>query len=220
VFKRLTEYTRSDKLFALQIILAYLFAGAQITKLFRNTGGMTVTWMLFADVFILLNLWLAMKAHREVKSRDTWQARAIYLNWAVLGTFMALQGLILCPWTRADSIVSTFITIGAAGIISWAYSQQRKLDDPVVRGLLIGIFRVVPHCYIIYCISRAGSGSGYAGIAVLAANLTASLRIVTLGISVYHSGWNRNVTAQLVSECANEGSWLCVTGVWLYYLLH
>lgn len=91
------------------------------------------------------------------------------------------------------------------------------LADPVIRGMLIGLFRVVPHLFMVYCIFHAGSGHGVAAKTVLAANITALARIVTLYLSGRKSQWENGVRSLLLAESANEASWLVTTLMWYVY---
>lgn len=214
--KTFSRISGGDILFVLQIVLAYFFALPQVLRMFENTQGVTINWMLCADVFIILNLWLAIGTHKRQDTRESWQTMVIYLNWALLATLMVFVSFAKCDWTRKDSVIALFVGIAAMGVVAWAKAQGKTLTDPVVRGLLVGLFRVVPHVYLSYCIVKAGGGNGLAAKSVIAANITASLRLVMLCRSGFKSGWDRNLVASLVSEIANEGTWIGVTIIWYY----
>ena len=91
------------------------------------------------------------------------------------------------------------------------------MADPVIRGILIGLFRVVPHLYLTYRVILACSSRGLAPGAVWAANITAFARIATLCIQGHKSNWDKGTKAMLLAESANEGSWLLVTLMWYIY---
>jgi hypothetical protein len=215
--RKILKFSGSDLFFAFQVVMAYFFAIPQVLKMFVDVRGMTITWLLFADVFILLNLWLTMKTHQSTKSRASFQTLFIYANWAVLVTPMVIISFIKCKWTEQDSIVSAIILATATAIITVAVMRKKSLLDPRIRGVLVGLFRMVPHLYLSYVIINAGSSGGMASKTILAANITSSARIWTIISSGRKFGWDKNMKTSLLSEIANEGSWLVVTLVWLLF---
>lgn len=197
--------------------MAWYFAIPQVMRIFVSVRGVTINWLLCADVFILLNLVLAVGSHRKLKSTASLQALCIYVNWAILLTPMVIISFLKCPWTNTDSLVASLIGVSAGVVIGFGQCMQRGIGDHVVRGLLVGLFRVVPHLYMSYCIIHAGSGDGVAAKTVFAANVTATARIITLFLAGRKSGWEHGVRASFLSELANEVSWLLTTATWLIY---
>jgi hypothetical protein len=149
------------------------------------------------------------------KTRDNFQALIIYLNWCVILIPVVSITFVKCDWTRQDSVVSSLIMTASLVVFAFSRITKRGFRDPLIRGLFVGLFRVIPHLYLTYCILHAGSGQGLAGITVFAANITAISRIITLSYSGIKSGWEKSKKASLWSEIFNEGSWLIVTAVWM-----
>lgn len=204
--------------FVFQVAMAYVFAIPQLFRLFEDVRGVTINWLLLADLFVVFNLILTFGTHRKVRSRDTLQTLIIYANWVILVTPMVVVTFFRCNWTGKDTLVATLVATSATLVVAWACSTGRSLrEDPLVKGLLVGLFRVVPHLYLVYCIVRDQSGSGLAAKAVIAANITATARIITLISSGRKSGWEKRLVSSLISEIANEGSWLLVTVFWFFY---
>ena len=207
----------TDWFFAFQIAMAYIFAIPQLFRMFEDVRGVTITWLLFALIFVVLNLELAWSTHHKAQTRATFQTLCIYGNWVLLLGPMVAIAFAKCVWTRQDSVVSSFIGVAAIAVMLWGRVTKRGAADPFLRGLLVGLFRVVPHLYLVGCIVYAGSASGIPLKTIVAANITATARIITLVLSGRESGWGKGMKASLVSEIANEGSWLLVTATWLMY---
>lgn len=207
----------SDLFFAFQIVMAYFFAIPQVMRMFVDVRGVTITWLLFAGVFVALNLWLSAKSYRTTRSRTGFQTLAIYTNWTVLVTILVIISFMKCTWTEQDSLVSSLIIVAAVAVTIGAIMSKKSLADPSVRGLLVGLFRMVPHLYLSYVIIHAGSAGGVASKTIVAANITASARIFTLVSAGRKSGWDKSMKASLFSELTNEGSWLVVTLVWFLF---
>lgn len=207
----------ADSLFVFQIVMAWFFTIPQCLRFFESTEGVTINWFLCAYIFIALNLYLSYGTYRRVKSRETLQAFLIYLNWGFLGLALLTISFLRCSWINVDTYIFSAVIILSGIVIVVGYAKGRNINDPTVKGLLVGLFRVVPHLYMSWCIIQAGSGDGIATKAIWAANITASTRIVTLVFSGRKAKWEKGVVASLLSEIANESSWILVTVVWLIY---
>lgn len=215
---KLFRPTGSDLFAAFQVFMAYYFAVPQVQRMFVSVQGVTINWLLCAMIFIALNLVLAIDSYRKVRSRSTLQALVIYANWIVLLVPMVAITFIKCAWTKQDSFIFVLIMASAIAVVVWGKSNGRSLTDPIIRGLLIGLFRVVPHLFMAYCIFNAESGHGIATKTVIAANVTALARITTLYLSGRKTQWKeKGVRAMLLAEPANEASWLVTTLMWYVY---
>lgn len=215
--KELLSWLRKNWFFLFQVVMAYVFAIPQLVRLFETTKGVTITWLLLADCFVILNFLLTLGSYRRSRNAEAFQALVIYGNWVVLVTSMVTIMFIKVTWTNQDWLVTSLVAMSAILVMLWAEATKRGIKDPLVRGILVGLFRVVPHFYLCYCILLAGSGSGIPWKTVVAANVTAMARIVTLYLSGCKTGWERGVKASFLSEVANESSWMLVTVVWLLH---
>ena len=215
---KLSRITGGDAFAAFQILMAYYFAIPQVERMFMSVQGVTINWLLCALMFIVLNLFLSVGSYKKTHDRSTLQAIVIYANWTVLLIPMVIITFLKCKWTFQDSLIFSLVTMSAIVVVVWGKINERGFRDPIVRGLLVGLFRVVPHLYMAYCIFHAGSGHGIAAKTVFAANVTAMARILTLYLSGHKSHWEKGVKASFLSECANEGSWLVTSLVWYVYI--
>jgi len=164
------------------------------------------------------HLFLSIGSYRKVASRSTMQALVIYVNWVVLLVPMVTIAFLKCVWTGQDSLIFSLIVASAIAVVMWGKFNGRGLADPIIRGMLVGLFRVVPHLFMAYCIFSVGSGHGIAAKTVFAANITALARITTLYLSGRNSQWKeKGVRAILLAESANEASWMVTTIVWYIY---
>lgn len=213
--KQSLRVSGNDLFFAFQVVMAYFFALPQVFKMFESVQGVTINWLLCADLFVILNLYLMVGVHKKSRSRQSLQTLLIYANWVVLVTPMVIITFFRCAWGRQDTLVASLIAGAAIIVFSWGHFSGRGLIDPVIRGLLVGLFRVVPHLYLSYCIIQAGSGSGIATKTVVAANITATARIITLYLAGRKTGWDKGLVASILSEIGNEASWMIVTLIWL-----
>lgn len=215
----------SDWFALFQIAMAYAFAIPQIHRMSESVRGMTINWLLCAFLFIVLNLCLTVGSYVHTHDRQTLQALAIYANWFLLLIPMVTITFVKCAWTGKDTLIFSLVAASATGLAIWAKAAGRSLRDAVIRGLMVGLFRVVPHAYMCYVFVSAGRSDGIASMTVFSANVTALARIATL----YHTGsrsalsapsgrWDPGVRASFLSECANEGSWLITSAFWFAYL--
>ena len=207
----------SDSFAAFQIIWAYVFTVPQLFRMFVSTTGMTINWLLCALIFIVLNLILSISSYRKVNNRKTAQAIVIYANWVLLLIPLVTVAFIKCPWTGRDSVIFSLIMAAALSIGLWCAISKTSLTDPVVKGLFVGLFRAVPHLFMAYCIFSAGSSRGIAFVTMIAANVTALCRVTTLLMSCRETHWEKGIRASFLSECANEGSWMVTSVMWLVY---
>jgi len=209
--------TGSDVFVAFQIFMAYYFALPQAARMLDSVQGVTINWLLCAAIFTWLNLILSVGVYRKEKCRTTLQTLLIYANWTLLLIPMVTIAFIKCAWTKQDSVIFSLIMVSAVAVIWWGKRSGRAMSDPVVRGMLVGLFRVVPHLFMAYCIFDAEGSNGLAPKAVFAANVTASARIVTLYLSGRKTKWGKGVQSSFLAESANEASWLVTTALWYVY---
>jgi hypothetical protein len=215
---KLFRITGSDVFAAFQVFMAYYFTVPQVRRMFVSVQGVTINWLLCAAIFIGLCLYTSVGLYRKDASRSTLQALVIYANWAVLLIPLVTIAFLKCAWTRQDSLIFSLIMISAVAVVIWGKFNGHDLGHPIIRGMLVGLFRVVPHLFMAYCIFSVRSGHGIAVKTVMAANITALARIGTLYLSGRKSHWEKGVRALLLAESANEVSWMVTTLMWYIYL--
>lgn len=211
------KITGTDLFFAFQIVMAWFFALPQISRMFESVEGVTINWLLCGQIFMILNLYLAYRVYQKNKRKETLQTFLIYLNWVILITPVVIITFLKCHWTNEDTLIFTMVMILAALVVTIGIIQGKGISDPTVKGLLIGLFRIVPHLYLSYCIIQAGSSEGIAATSVWVANVTANARIITLILTGRKIKWEKSIIASLLSEVGCEISWVIVTIVWVIY---
>ncbi|MBT3230979.1 hypothetical protein HN358_04360 [Candidatus Uhrbacteria bacterium] len=210
---------KSDALFALQMILMVFFVGGQAHRMTQSVEGISPTWLIFGEIFCIINMSLAWLSWRDTPGRAVMQLLITHTGWTVgIGL---LVGLLLVRmsevgWGWYDTLASTVVVITIIGIFTVAWRRKLSITDPIIRGWLAGIFRGIPHFAMAYKISLVG-GDGIAAIAVWIAHATTLIRIGQLAFAVREAGWNRSLRGMAISELSNEITWIIVTIVWIFW---
>jgi hypothetical protein len=87
----------------------------------------------------------------------------------------------------------------------------------VIRGYLAVFFKGVPQLTLAVNILMVG-GAGVSVFGILTGHITICSRLGQLVMSLREAGWDRNRKGSLISEIANEGSWIVVTIAWFVML--
>ena len=205
-----------DSLFGVQILCTFLFGGSQFIRMLTTSNGVSVSWFACWQVFLVLNLVLAIRAHFNQPSRVTFQTILSYVSWVTMVTLdlgvMVWKGTGI--WNERDTATVVLATIGVIATIIIAKRKKLVINDPMVKGYLAVFFKAVPQLILAYNICLMG-GAGLACIAVITGHITILTRLGQLWFSIREAGWDRNRVGSAVSEIANETSWIIVTIVWL-----
>lgn len=206
----------TDALFALQLGCALAFGGGQTLRMLHSTTGVSLTWLAFWAVFLLINLRLSWQAHDAAPSRLTAQTLVIYLAWTSL---LALNLLVLVwhgsgQWSDIDTLTSVLALCGVGATLAAGARHGLGWRDPIVRGWLAVFFKAVPQLTLAWNLWLHG-GAGLSAISVWAGHVTICTRIGQLVYGIREAGWDRFRRGSLISEIANEGSWVVATLVWL-----
>lgn len=209
----------ADGLFLIQIIAAVGFTGTQVILMLTNTEGISLTWLAFWWVFLLINLSLSLRAHKLQPSRVTIQTVITYGTWTLI--------LALCVaiyiwrestiWTGVDTWTTGLSLSGILITLLVGYSNKLPISDPIVRGYLAVFFKAVPQLALSYHILMVG-GAGMSTFAIVSGHITISSRLGQVLMSLREAGWDRNRRGSAISEFANEGTWIIVTIAWLIVL--
>ncbi len=211
----LKKQTIADLLFGVQIVCAGVFGVSQFVRMLTTSQGVSITWFAFWLMFLVVNLVLAVRAHKAQPSRVTAQTIASYSAWTVVIT----ADLILMvskgngEWDHRDYQTVLYAGLGIAVVLLIAWFKKLEYSDPIVRGWLAVFFKAVPQLMLAYKIYSVG-GAGLSGVAVINGHITIMTRLGQLCFSIREAGWDRNRIGSAMSEMANETSWMVATIVW------
>lgn len=211
-----TKRIVADLLFGVQILFAIIFGGGQIYRMLTTGTGVSIGWFVFWEVFLLLNLILAIRAHKNQPSRVTRQALTSYVLWVVIVSASIVVMLVrkTGEWRTIDTVTGGIVALGIAVTILIARTRGVKLGDPIIKGWYAVFFKGIPQMALAMNILLVGSGAGLAGSTLLAGHVTVVTRLGQVLFSVKEAGWDRNRTGSALSEMANELSWVVVTIAW------
>jgi hypothetical protein len=181
-----------------------------------TTEGISLTWLSFWGVFLLINLSLSSKAHRLQPSRVTYQTMVAYAAWTVVVVFCI--GIYIWQnvtfWTTLDTWTTGLAITGIIATLIIGYRNRLTIADPIVRGYLGVFFKGVPQLTLAYNIILAG-GSGISTFAIVTGHINICTRLGQVIMSLREASWDRNRRGCAIGEMANEGSWIVATVAWL-----
>jgi hypothetical protein len=206
----------ADALFVVQLGCAIAFGGGQALNMLHTTAGVSISWLVFWGVFLLINMRLSFQAHQAAPSRVTAQTVAIYITWTSL---LAVNLCVLVwratgRWNDIDTLTSVLALAGVTGTLVIGARHQLGWRDPIVRGWLAVFFKAVPQLTLALNMVMEGS-DGISAFGVWAGHVTICTRIGQLIYGIREAGWDRYRRGSLISELANEASWFVATIVWL-----
>lgn len=205
-----------DTLFVVQLLCAIGFGVFQGLRMLETTQGVSITWLVFWGIFLLINLSLSIRAHETLPSRITRQTVIVYAAWA---TMMAGDTAIYLwrdavIWTTVDTWTTLIAVAGIALTLLIGRRHALGITDPLVRGYLAVFFKGVPQLTLAANIAFVG-GAGVSMFAILTGHFTIGTRLGQIFMSLREAGFDRNRKGSLISEIANELSWIVVTVVWI-----
>lgn len=206
----------ADSLFVVQLSCALLFGGSQTLHMLESTEGLSISFFLFWALFLVINLGLSIQAHRAQPSRVTRQTVFVYSLWTLIiaANLGALAWHGSGSWLVVDSVTAGIAVAGIAGTLGLGARRGLGWRDPIVRGWLAVFFKGVPQLTLAWNLAQVGGG-GLAPLSVVAGHVTICTRLGQLLFSIREAGWDRNRQGSLISEVANEASWIVATVVWL-----
>lgn len=205
-----------DILFGIQLLGAFLMCGSQYVRLLETTDGQLLSMLIILEVNLLLQLALALGAHRAQPSRVTRQTITIYLTWLVLicSNFVAFYQNGTYKWSENDGRVFTYAFVGVCLVGVSMPALGLPYGDPIGKSVLAMLFKSMPQFVMVFEVASKG-GAGIPGIAVVVGNMTILLRLAQLTYAIREAGWDRNRVWLFASEAMNELSWACVSIMWL-----
>jgi uncharacterized protein with PQ loop repeat len=208
-----------DLLFGFQLVMAWIFTVPQVVRSFQSTAGMTITWTMFCSLFVLINLFLAIGAYQQSKSRKALQVVIVYGNWLVLWLTLFATISVKGSWYFQDTVLTAIIVLCTMVLLAvrWRQTVVATVSEPITRGIVALFLKSVPQLFIAYCIIRAGKSDGLSGVSLIIGHITVCTRLAEIILAARQDGWNKKNVGMLVSESGNEISWLCTTVAWLVY---
>ena len=206
----------ADGLFLLQLACALGFGVSQFLKMQETTQGVSLSWLLLWALFLVINFRLAVQAHGTLPSRITRQMITTYLAW--LGMLGVNLGLLAwrheTPWTQTDTFTAALAAGGTLVVLAVGRWHGLGARDPIVRGWLAVFFKGVPQLTLAWHMADVG-GAGLSAFVVWTGHFMICTRLGQLVFSIREAGWDRARVGSLISEVANEGSWIVATVVWV-----
>jgi hypothetical protein len=217
--KRARDRLVGDALFYIQITSALGFGISQGVLMMTTTEGVSMTWLSFWGVFLLINLSLSIRAHQIQPSRITRQTVITYATWTTMMLFdtaiFLWQDSVI--WSTVDTWTAAIAVTGIVVTLLVGYYNKLAISDPLVRGYLAVFFKGVPQLTLAYNILSVG-GSGVSVFGILTGHITICSRLGQILMSLREAGWDRNRQGSAISEIANEASWIAVTIAW--FIMH
>lgn len=202
-------------LFLVQLGCAAAFGLGQFWQMLSSTEGISITWFAAWEIFLLLNLRLAWRAHRAQASLVTSHTLTIYAFYAVMIALdlAAMLARDSWAWTAEDTLSAALVAAGVASVFVVGAVRRRPIGDPLIMGALAVFFKAVPQLVLAWSIHLNG-GAGLALAAIVAGHVTIVMRLIQLAVAIREAGWDRNRIGSFVSEVPNELSWVLVTIAW------
>ncbi|MBI4133362.1 hypothetical protein HY478_01980 [Candidatus Uhrbacteria bacterium] len=207
----------ADFLFAVHVIGALVLGVSQFVRMLSTLQGVSLSMFLSFEAFLAINLFLAIRAHKVQPSRVTAQTILSYALWIVLIALdlaaIAVNGTY--QWSTNDTVTLVLVGIGVVGTFLVGVSNSRSVNDPIVKAWFAVFFKAMPQLLLAAKIFQFG-GAGTPGAAIVSGHCTILTRIGQLIFAIREAGWDRNRVGLVVSETANELSWVVVTIIWLF----
>lgn len=206
----------TDLLFGIQLSCALTFGASQIHKLYDTNTSVSLSWLIFWEAFLVINMFLGFKSHRTAPTRLTKQTLWSYVAWMfVITSYLTLLFIKEKMLWGKEEITSTVVTLVGIFTTFIVFGLKRKsISDPIMKGYLALCFRSIPALFVAYMVYKF-NGAGLSGVAIAAGHVTILTRLIPLGLSIKDAGWDKNRVGSAISEIGNEISWLIVTIVWL-----
>ena len=202
------------RFFLVQIVAALWFGYSQVSTLLITVEGASITWMGLWLAFVAINLGLAIGASKKEADRVIRQTIGTYLTWTLvigLAFFTLLvEGAL---WNEIDTVTACVTGVGMFLLLAYAFFQGLSVLDPIVRGGMGLLFKLVPQLTLAVNIWLHG-GKGIAMYTILVGHFIILMRIGQIRMSAQKSQWDKHRIGVVVGEIGNELSWIVVTIVW------
>jgi hypothetical protein len=121
--------TISTSLFTIQVVATALFGGGQLLKMYKTRKGVSVSWFILWEGFLLMNLALTYNAFLKNDSWPNAQAVIGYALWVVVvaADLAVIVWFGLVAWDRYET---TSMMIGVGGICLRRISSMQASQVP------------------------------------------------------------------------------------------
>lgn len=210
----------ADFLFGVQLVCAVVLCGSFFFRILQTVQGVSLSMLLGVEAFFVLNFLLALRARAAQPSRVTTQAVAAYAAWIVLAgsdvVAIFLNGGY--RWSLNDTLTSLIVVVGGAATISYASIRQLPISGPGIRGSLSVAAKALPQFFLAAKIIGEG-GAGIPAASIISGHITGLVRLGQMLVALREGRTDRNRFWLVVTEIANEASWVAVTIAWLLWLM-
>ncbi len=212
----LSKRFTADTFFILQLILALVSGGSQFVRLLTTAQGINVSWLASWLTFLVINLILTIRAHVSWPSRVMLQTVLTYAAWTtvIAADLSVMVWMGREMWDGKDTFTATMVAGGVLLTLAWGKIRGLTFTDPLVSGFMAVCFIGLPQLTLTYKIFTEG-GAGMAGAMLLAGHIGIMTRLGQLWFAIREAGWDRNRQGAVLSETANELTWILVTVAWL-----
>jgi hypothetical protein len=206
----------ADYVFWTQMVAAVLFGVRQVSKMTVSVEGLTITSFACNLTFCILNLVLALRAHKVQPSKETSRAKWIYITGIFNYSALVMMMVMVAPrlWDYRDTITMGVVLIGAALVL---IRFNFQVAQPMVRGWLALALKGLPQIILAWKVWTDG-GDGLDPVMVVVFHYLTLSRLFQIWIIVREAGWDKNRIALATSEIGNELTWCLVTIAWLVHL--
>lgn len=207
----------ADIIFIVQICLALTLGISQFVKMLTSTQGVSASMFLFTDVFFGLLFWMAIIANRKIPGRMAKETIIVYAMSVLVYSVLLIETYLKAPvfWEMSDWLTTGLVAAGIVAIAAIKSIKRWELAEPYLKTGLAMVFKAIPQLLLAYKIFQVG-GDGVSGLWILSFHCFTISRLVPLVLLNRESKWDNTRKSMLLSEIANEVSWLAVTAAWLY----
>jgi hypothetical protein len=207
----------ADIIFIIQMCLALTLGASQFFKMLSSTQGVSASMFLFTDIFFSLLFWMAIIAHKKIPGRMAKETIIVYAMSVLVYSLLLIETYLKAPvfWETSDWLTSGLVGAGIIAIIAIKSINNWDLSEPYFKTGLGVAFKAIPQLLLAYKIFQVG-GEGISWLWIISFHCFTISRLVPLVMLNRESKWDRSRKSMLLSEIANEGSWMVVTLAWLF----
>jgi len=210
---------KADFLFGVQVVLTIFFCIGQFRHmLIHGTENISMAMFLCIEVFLGINLVLALRAHHVQPSRVTRHGIGIYTIWIILwGANLMLALFKGTSWDGDDAATLALVALGVGVVLYAAKMRGTGIQNPLVRGYLSLAIKAIPQFAQAWKIVAYGGAPGLGWVMVWVGHATILTRVLQIKLALKEAKLEKNRVGLFVSEIGNEVSWIAATVAWLVY---